>query len=251
MNQLALFHFYINEILLKLKEILGLKYNVNIVEFDNNNNKYKLIQLPNSLESNEFFSGSDDNVIKFIKGVRKEKKKTKKETEDIQTNKFNKTRKIKRDEIILEDDEEEEILDLENNKPIYDQTGDKIIGWKNEEYDNLWKKMPEQLKNLLIEDTEWLQEFMNECVKSRKSGIACNLFLPKQTIFPPHILENGIYDFESTIVNKLFNGLSKSHQDRLLKLYSVKNGVNNYDMLKNSLITLLEQNIDNFNRGKF
>lgn len=35
----------------KLKEIQVLKYKVNIVEFDNT---YKLIQLPNSLESNEF-----------------------------------------------------------------------------------------------------------------------------------------------------------------------------------------------------
>ena len=111
--------------------------------------------------------------------------------------------------------------------------------------------MPEQLKNLLIEDIEWLKDFMNECVKSRNSGNSCNLFLPKQTLFPPHILADGTYDFESTLVNKLFNGLPKLQQDRLLKLYSVKDGVTNYDLLKNSLITILEQKINNFNRGRF
>ena len=247
-------NFYINEMIPKLKEILVLKYKLNIVEFENNT--YKLIQLPNSLESNEFFTGSGDKVVKFIKGVRKEKKKTKKE--DNQPNKFKKTRK-KRGELILEEDEvEEEIVDNPNlqNKyaeyePVYDESGERIIEWKNKEYDDLWKKMPEQLKNLLMEDIEWLHDFMNNCVKSRKSGTSCNLFLPKQTLFPPHILENGKYDFESEIVNKLFNELTKSHQDRLLKLTSVNDGVTNYDMLKNSLVILLEQKINNFNRGRF
>jgi hypothetical protein len=255
-------NFYINEMIPKLKEIQVLKYKVNIVEFDNT---YKLIQLPNSLESTEFFYENEDKVIKFIKGVRKEKKKTKKE--DNQPNKFNKTRKMKRGEIILEEDEgeeeivEEEIADKSNLKNkyaeeplyelVYNESGERIIEWKNTEYNKLWKQMPEQLKNLLMEDIEWLEDFMNECIKSRKSGNSCELFLPKQTLFPPRVLENGKYDFESEIVNKLFNGLSKSHQDRLLKLYFVKDGVTNYDMLKNSLTTLLEQNINSFNRGRF
>jgi hypothetical protein len=253
--------FYINEMIPKLKEIQVLKYKVNIVEFDNT---YKLIQLPNSLESNEFFAGGEDKVIKFVKGVRKDKKKTKKE--DNQPNKFNKTKKMKRGEIILEEDDVEgteaeiiqpEFADKSNltNKyainPLFNQSGDKITEWTNKEYDDLWKKMPEQLKNLLMEDIEWLQDFMNKCVKSRKSGTSCNLFLPKQTLFPPHILADGKYDFESDIVNTLFNELPKSQQDRLLKLYSVKDGVTNYDMLKNSLITILEQNINSFNRGRF
>ena len=247
-------NFYINEMIPKLKEILVLKYKVNIVEFENNT--YKLIQLPNSLESNEFFTGGDDAVIKFVNAVRKEKKKTKKENN--LTNKFKKTRK-KRGDLILEEDLDEEIVDEEivdeenadKNEPVYDEFGEKIIEWKNKEYDDLWKKMPEQLKNLLMGDIEWLQDFMNKCVKSRKSGTSCNLFLPKQTLFPPRILENGKYDFESEIVNKLFNELTKSYQDRLLKLTSVKDGVTNFDMLKNSLIILLEDKINNFNRGKF
>ena len=247
-------NFYINEMIPKLKEILVLKYKLNIVEFENNT--YKLIQLPNSLESNEFFTGGDDAVIKFVNADRKEKKKTKKENN--LTNKFKKTRK-KRGDLILEEDLDEEIVDEEivdeenadKNEPVYDEFGEKIIEWKNKEYDDLWKKMPEQLKNLLMGDIEWLQDFMNKCVKSRKSGTSCNLFLPKQTLFPPHILENGKYDFESEIVNKLFNELTKSYQDRLLKLTSVKDGVTNFDMLKNSLIILLEDKINNFNRGKF
>lgn len=54
-----------------------------MVEFDEAQNTYNLIQLPNSLESNEFFSKDEDKVIKFVRGVRKEKKKTRKEEIDV------------------------------------------------------------------------------------------------------------------------------------------------------------------------
>ena len=103
--------FYINEMIPKLKEIHMLKYDVNMVEFDEINNIYKLIQLPISLESNEYFY-NNDKVIKFIRGVKKEKKKTRKE-EIIQKPK-NKTKKIKpKVELILADEEEEIVEPLE------------------------------------------------------------------------------------------------------------------------------------------
>ena len=104
MNQAI--NFYINEMIPKLKEILSLKYDVSIVEFDEVQNIYKLIQLPNSLESNEFFSKDEDKVVKFIRGVRKEKKKTKKE--EIYVVNKKKTRKIKpiHDLVLVEDEEE-------------------------------------------------------------------------------------------------------------------------------------------------
>jgi hypothetical protein len=105
--------FYVNEMIPKLKEIQLLKYDVNMVEFDEINNIYRLIQLPNSLESNEFFY-SNDQVIKFIRGVKKEKKKTRKEEPILKPK--NKTKKIKpkpKVEIILEGDEEDIVEPLE------------------------------------------------------------------------------------------------------------------------------------------
>lgn len=98
-------HFYINEMIPKLKEINSLKYNVNMVEFDEINNIYKLIQLPNSPESNEEIYGTD-KVVKFVRGLKKEKKQTKK-VESILKPK-NKTKKIKpKVELVLEDEDEE------------------------------------------------------------------------------------------------------------------------------------------------
>lgn len=96
--------FYINEMIPKLKEINILKYNVNMVEFDEINNVYKLIQIPNSLESNEY-TYSRDKVIKFIRGVKKEKKKTRKEEPILKPK--TKTRKLKpKVELVLEEEEE-------------------------------------------------------------------------------------------------------------------------------------------------
>ena len=145
------------------------------------------------------------------------------------SNNFKKTRK-KRGDFILEEDLDEEIVDEEiveeenadKNEPVYDESGEKIIEWKNKEYDDLWKKMPEQLKNLLMGDIEWLQDFMNKCVKSRKSGTSCNLFLPKQTLFPPHILENGKYDFESEIINNPYDELKLDSGNYLKKYLKYK-----------------------------
>ena len=255
--------FYINEMIPKLKEIQILKYDVNMVEFDEINNIYRLIQLPNSIESNEYFFKDDDKVIKFIRGVRKEKKKTRKEEIDVKPK--NKTRKIKPiGELVIEDEEEkiiepgEEVIQpiemtLENkygNKtdviPIFDETGN--IQWPSKDYQDLWDKLPLTIKEILVQDKDWLVDFINICYKLRKDRKSCELFLPKQTKFPPELLENGKYDFGSEIVNNLFNSFPKSYQNTLLTLYSEKDGVKNYNRLRDTLASILAKKLG-FERG--
>ena len=250
-------NFYITEMIPKLKEIQELKYDINIVEFDEINNIYKLIQLPNSLESNEYFYKEDDKIVKFIRGLRKEKKKTRKE--EIEIRPKNKTRKIKPiAELVLEDEEEEEVIremNLDTKfgeeadiKPVFDESGN--IKWNNKDYDDLWERLPLSLKEILTQDNDWLVDYINYCYRLRKKGKPCELFLPKQTQFPPVLLENGKYDFGSEIVNKLFNSFSKSYQNTLLTLYSVNNGIKDYGNLRNTLTSILSKNI-NFERGYF
>lgn len=256
--------FYINEMIPKLKEILSLKYDVSMVEFDESQNIYKLIQLPNSLESNEYYIRSDDKVVKFIRGVRKEKNKTRKELDTSITSK-KKTRKIKpvADLVLVDDGEEiiepgeEEFMEgkLESKfgepidiKPTFDESGN--VTWNNEEYNRLWRSMSNQLKEVLLQDHDWLEDFMNSCYKLRKEMKPCELFLPKQAQFPPVLGSDGKYEFNSTVVNNLFNRLSKSHQDTLLTVYSIKDGVKNYDSLKHTLASMLAKDV-NFQRGYF
>jgi len=76
---------------------------------------------------------------------------------------------------------------------------------------------------------------MTDCVKAKKTGQQCKIKLPKNTYFPPTITDDGLYDFGSGIINKLFNRLRKNYQETLLTLYTEKDGVKNYDMLIDAL----------------
>ena len=133
--------FYINEMIPKLKEMQSLKYDISMVEYDEAQHIYKLIQLPNSLESNEFFSKNEDKVVKFIRGVRKEKKKTRKEEIHIGSKK--KTRKIKPIFDIVLEDEEEEIVKPSDEEEEIVKPSDELID--KEELESKFKE-PEHAK---------------------------------------------------------------------------------------------------------
>jgi hypothetical protein len=253
----------------KLKEILELKYDVSMVEYNEEKNIYSLVQIPNSIEKNEFYDTHNDKVVKFVKGVKKVKKQTARSTKEVKTRK---TRKIKLyDEIVLEEEDFLDDNDLgnginvgngiqeidldnkysepSNKEPIFDESGN--VSWNNEEYDNLWKMMPQTLRGMLLEDHKWLEDYMNACVKARREKQPCTLILPSQTQFPPIKDENGTYDFGTETVNKLFNGLSKSHQDTLLSVYTTKaDGTKDYSELKNTLASMLAKQI-NFDNPYF
>jgi hypothetical protein len=132
--------------------------------------------------------------------------------------------------------------------PAYEE--DKPI-WNKKEYDEVWGRVPSKLKEYLNMDKQWLEDYMHACINAKNKGKPCELFLPKQTKFPPEVLEDGKYDFNSEVVNKLFNSLEKSYQKTLLTLYSDKNGVKDYSMLKDTLASLLTGNVNNYNRGYF
>ena len=99
--------FYVDEMVPKLKEITEMKYDVSMIEFDEVNGIYKLLQMPISLQRQEFFIKSDDKTINFIKGVKNiGRNKTTKNV--IATNKKKTTLKNKKNEtIILSSDESE------------------------------------------------------------------------------------------------------------------------------------------------
>ena len=58
--------------------------------------------------------------------------------------------------------------------------------------------------------------------------------------------DDGQYDFGSDIINRIFNRLSETHKQTLLTLYSEKDGVKNYNMLRSSLEDLLEKEIKSY-----
>jgi len=239
--------FYIDEMIPKLQNIQTMKYAVNYVEYNSIDEKYKLIQYPNSLENGEFFVSTDDKVIKFVKGIRKAKKsKTIKNIDETNSLK-NTTRKVRPTIELLIDEEGEGEGEGEGERQPESKYG--IQGTK--EYDEIWLRIPNELKEILNMDKQWRDEYIQSCIIAKKERKQCEFFIPRQSKFPPTVLEDGKYDFGSEVVNKLFNSLEKSYQTILLTLYSDKNGVRNYNMLRTTLADLLTRNMNNYNKGYF
>ena len=70
--------------------------------------------------------------------------------------------------------------------------------------------------------------------------------LPKK-IYSPSIKEDSTYETSAELENKQI----KRYQNTLLALYSEKDGIKNYNMLKETLIKLLEKEISNYSTGYF
>lgn len=251
--------FYVYEMKSKLKEIQSLKYNVNYIEYEENydtsesiKDVYKLIQLPNSLEDTEFSIEKDNNVLKFVMGVKKSK------TMKLVKPNLNKTKKIKpSNNFIIEDEEieivegEKEIPKLLSNDiseglegiPDFDSPGG--VKWDNEKHNQVWRHLPSKLKDLLKTDKEWTQEYVSRCVASKNQKQPCRLFLPKNIIIPPKKLDDGNdnYDFGLVILNNIFKRLDKNYKDTILTWTEEKYAENNYASFRDILVSLLEREL--------
>lgn len=94
---------YVNEITPKLKEIQSLKYGINVVEYDNNNHTFHLLQRHNTLDNLEY-KMNDDLINSFIKGVIYKKSNRETRKSGIAKPK-NKTIKLKPTIQIVEDED--------------------------------------------------------------------------------------------------------------------------------------------------
>ena len=228
---------YVNQMESKLKELSALKYKVNLVEFDESEGVYRLIQRKNGIADLED-SYIAPNVINFnygeiYVGNVGEKQKARAKTG---------TKK----QLVIETSP----LDKENRddlgitvRPTYNDDG--TITWDNPEYQAIWNKLSSRYKQTLLRDgnREWLLETMNKYVKYKKENKPLEFATPSNLIFPPQVLEDGKYDFGNEIYNENFNKQDKSYQNTLLTLYSEKNGVRDYTMLVDTLNNLIKQEV--------
>lgn len=110
--------YYIEEMVPQLKEIQQLKYEVNLVEYDETKGIYTLIQKKNSNQNLETSIIDVDKVVSFTKGLKQSKSKSK--TIKKTTKSKTKTRKLpqtvqleeEKEELELEEKEVEETDDL-------------------------------------------------------------------------------------------------------------------------------------------
>lgn len=222
---------YVNQMETKLNDLSNLKYNVNLVEYDDAEGVYRLIQKKNSAYDLEDIYIAPE-VINFNYG-------------EIYTGKpSSKTKKTaKKLKILGEDEEEDKRIDVV--QPIYNEDG--TITWEDQDYQNVWNMVSIPYKNALIEDKNWLLDTMKINVENKKQKKPLVFVKPNNLIIPPQILEDGSYDFGNKTYNDIFNKYDKSYQNTLLTLYTEKNGVRNYDMMIDGINTLIKQELGIYN----
>lgn len=227
---------YINQLQPKLKELMSLKYRNYLVEYNEDDQTYKLIQQKYTiLDLEDNFVKPE--VISFDYG---NKVKT--------TTSRKVSRAPKNKKLIIEEEEvniEPEIEEIEEIKttirPRIQEDGSVV--WDDPDYANLWNKLPINYKKAIASDREWLQETMDKYIQNRKDKKPFTFVPPSNLFFPPQILDDGTYDFGNTIYNKYFNKLEKSYQKTLLTLYSEKDGVRNYNMMIDTLNNIVKQQL--------
>jgi hypothetical protein len=231
---------YVNQMESKLKELMNLKYKVNLVEFDESEGVYRLIQKKNGIAELEDVYIAP-NIISFNFG-------------EIYTGnpntKQNKKKKTAQKLKILGEDENEDENDNDNVnltrqnivEPTYNDDG--TVTWNNTEYQNIWNRLPIAYKNALINDKTWLVETMNNYVENKKQNKPLKFVTPNNLIVPPQLMENGTsYNFGNKTYNDIFNKYDKSYQNTRLTLYKEENGVRNYDMMIDAMNNIIKQEL--------
>jgi hypothetical protein len=217
-------HIYYTTIEPLSKKIRQLKYGENMVYNDDSTNAYRLIQSKSSL--GDLIVGTDDDKVIYY---------------DVG---FNPKKTSKKKALIIEDTSSELDVNeltikikptIEEDEPIIGE-GKDGIAWNNSKYQELWDKLPEQLKTEFKLNIDWMKEFMHKCVNDKendknrvnKRDQFRNQPTPSNIIIPPK-MENGKYDFNVELYNEVFNELPKSKQEMYLQLnrekliYNLKN----------------------------
>jgi hypothetical protein len=231
-----------------MNKIRDLTYDETKVWHDIDSNTCNLIQNKYSIQSLSY-SSFEDKVVSFNIGLEtkildKNKNKNTKSfiiESSSNSNDVNLNEKETSLEIKLEPKNLDEVL-IED-EPIYQNNE---ISWNKPEYKKLWSSLSEKFKKALMQNEEWMKDFIFSCVNARIKKESCTFITPKDLKIPPLKLENGEYDFGLPIYNDVFNKLSDSTKQTYLTLYSEKDGKKNYSLLINSLNKLVEKEV-NFN----
>lgn len=225
---------YVNSLTPKLNDILRLKYKYCKVELDDNN-VYHLIQKKNTTEQLEY-PLVEPSVISFVTGISVNKEGTPK-TRKNKGEPSNKTKRVKKPNLIIQDEEDEEDEEQPqqaapvqqpqvNNSPIYNNDG--TITWNNPVYQVVWNSLSSKYKNALLQDHEWLEETIIQYVKDKEQRKNREFLNPTNLIIPPQILQDGKYDFGNPVYNNIFNNkIQKIQRDVLIGMISKTDNSNN------------------------
>lgn len=229
---------YVKQMQPKIDELVTLKYKVNLVEYDEINGTYHLIQKKigiATLEDNYV----EPSVVSFVYG----------DVSSVPAKAKTKS-KPKMKLIIDEKPLETEEIGLQNMQPLQTRilpvyNDDGTIRWENPEYQNVWNKLPVAYKKALMSDgnRDWLLETMDKYVQYKKENKPVIFVAPSNLIIPPQVQTDGTYNFGNIVYNNIFNKFDKSYLNTLLTLYSEKNGNRDYTMMMDTVNNLVKQQL--------
>ena len=243
-----------------LEKIMKLKYKENMVWYNEDDNTYHLIQNKYTIADLEHNQGTNLAVVKYDVGLKKiQSKKSSKKTKLLIIDSED---EMDQQEIQLAEEQEqyqdqepqaqiqtqtqpqgEEEYQMSVEAPIYNSDG--TVTWSKKENQDIWNKFNPKLKQVLLTNHEWLEDFVNNCTNLRKQGKPCKFISPPDLILPPMLdVDTGKYDLGNEYYNNLFNNSDKSYQATLLTLYSVKNGIKNYTPLEETLTKIAAKDLN-------
>lgn len=219
----AAIQFYLAELLPLATEIRNLKYQVNLVEYEEVIQQYYLIQKKNSLESLQSDMYEKDNVNSFVRGMGADKRDRPGTRKLLVKKKFT----LKRGTIksskpvnlgtikIVEDMSQPTIIIPPTINNRYKITDD-IVTWENPEYQTMWTKLPDRFKNIIVSDPSWMLAEMDYLVKEK--AFIFKLVSPPNLRLPPLPLPTSSpndhrYDFGNPLYNQLFNNLTDMQRE--------------------------------------
>ena len=218
--------FYKDEMVPRLKEIQGLKYDECFVEYDQDSLQYKLYQKKNSLSNLEMADSSDAKVVAFVTGLKDTG--TKARAEDKSKSK----KKKKKLEFIIEGEEDVVVPDYAPNSPEYNpisppQSNNNFtisgteVTWTDQDpdYASIWAGLSPKYKDILVKDPAWMRKTMDEFVAIRKNpaNVSRDFVLPDDILLPPNVTEEGKgIDFGNPVLNDLVASLGLGQRDVII-----------------------------------
>jgi len=242
-------NFYKNEMMPRLKEIQGLRFDECFVEYNPDNFQYKLCQNKNSLYNLEISDSSESKVVSFVTGL--------KETgiDTMAQDKSQKKKKKKKLEFVIEG-EDEEVIDYVPNSPEYNpdsphyapnspeynpdsphyapnspeynpssppQTNNNFtihgeeVTWTDPDpdYAAIWRALSPKYKSILIQDPVWMRKTMDEFVAVRQTpgNVSRDFVLPDDIVLPPKVSEDKELNFGNPVLDDLVARLNLTQRN--------------------------------------
>jgi hypothetical protein len=203
-------NIFVNQLTPKMTQLMNLKYNYNNVELENG--VFRLVQKKTSIEQIELtYNDSTVNSFEYKTIAYKQKLTKTKTVKNRDSLSKNKTLKLKPG-LTIEDsdyeDEQEVYSPVEEAK--YTITPDGFVVWKDQDYQQLWDKLSQQLKTVLTENPAWMETSMDQYIVSKKDGKEMVFVEPPNLIIPPNEMPDGSYDFGNELYNEFYNDPNNS-----------------------------------------